>query len=91
MQRGPLSFLFALMQDALERAYTLDTGGQPAQAVKVYRVAVEAIAEGLKLDVPLTGQWAWPVFVYVTVIVFCQLRLIAGGDRDKGRGGGGAP
>lgn len=44
---------YDLAQEAIERAYQADTSGDSAQAVKLYRVAVQAMHEGLQ--VPAQG------------------------------------
>eukprot|EP00884_Botryococcus_braunii_P016997 jgi/Botrbrau1/3981/Bobra.0365s0053.1 len=44
-----------LSKDALERAYTRDEAGQYAEAVRLYRMAIQVLYEGLALQVPLSG------------------------------------
>ncbi len=43
------------MQDALERAYSKDVEGWRLDAIKLYRIGVDAIREGLALRVPSAG------------------------------------
>jgi hypothetical protein len=42
----------------LERAYTRDVDGAPAEAIKLYRLGLSIIYEGLSITVPATGLGA---------------------------------
>lgn len=54
----PLKLLWLRMQDALERAYTRDVEGSRAEAIKLYRLGLSVIYEGLSITVPATGLGA---------------------------------
>lgn len=60
-QRRPASCFFDSgsplqhTQDALERAYSKDVEGWRLDAIKLYRIGVDAIQEGLALRVPSPG------------------------------------
>ena len=43
------------MQDALERAYQHDLNRALPEASKCYHMGLQSIAEGLKLQVPVSG------------------------------------
>jgi hypothetical protein len=44
------------MQDALERAYGMDVqGAPPEECTKVYKIALQAIEEGLQVPVQGSG------------------------------------
>jgi hypothetical protein len=54
----PLKLLGLRMQDALERAYTRDVEGSRAEAIKLYRLGLSIIYEGLSITLPATGLGA---------------------------------
>lgn len=43
------------LQDTLERAYTQDVAGQYTEAIRLYRLALQVLYEGLGLAVPHPG------------------------------------